>query len=152
MRSLLQLRKVVFRDRSIPFHWNLNSIVDLSSINSNNEIIGQDSSNINDDFTAAASASTQYSYEIGSFVAVNTGNDKGSQDFSLRKVVEVIRGKSRKIIGLSLHWYQFYGSANIYLAKYKPEFLLNDDGIKDRPWIDRLTTDTVLVSFRKLTS
>ncbi len=151
MRSLMALKKDVFRKKSLPFHWNLSSIVENGF---STESDCMDAMVVEGQCPETqASSSAEYSYDPGSFVAVNTGINGQGQGFWIGQIVDVHRGKGRKVISLSVNWYEFYGTTNVYIGRYRPQFRMKPGSSKkDTAWIDQISTETILVSFPKLTS
>lgn len=150
MRSLVALKNEVFRSRTLRFHWNLPAIVESNGSRISND---EGDARIESLHETRASSSSSYSYEMGSFVAVNAESNGQGQDFWLGKIVDVHRGKGRKIMFLSVNWYEYYGCTNIYVGRYKPHLrITSTNSKKDTPWVDKISTETVLVSFPKLTN
>ena len=145
----MSLKNEVFHAKTIPFHWNLDSIIETKGNRSNENYSQRAALNQSPGYNASTK---NFSYEVGSFVAVNTDIDEG-HEFWIGKVVDVHRGKQKKVDSLSVHWFECYGNIDIYQGRYRPHFLLTNSDSKNRtPWTDKISTDTVLVSFPSLTS
>ena len=149
MRSLVALKNQVFRDKSLNFHWNLSSIVETRNISGESDEVTPETVDRN---VGEVTSNSLFSYALNSFVAVNTGGNRMDGGFWIGKVVEVHRGKQQRINTISVHWFEFYGSTNMYTGRYKPHLLSNGSSKKGTPWIYRISTETVLVSFPRLTS
>jgi len=152
MRSLLALKNEVFRNRSLQFHWDLSKCVETNLLRASQ--IG-DSQHQTADLVSGIEqeSQVQYNYELNSLVIVNTGISGQGQGFWIGEVVEVHRQQDKTVGFLSVHWYEFYGTTDVYTGRYKPHLVkLKGRSRKDSPWIDTITTDTVLVSFPRLTS
>lgn len=148
VRTLTRLGNDFFRDKSVPFHWDLDSIVEATASN----VSRYNSQDNATSPTHPVTSSRTYKYDVGSFAAVNTGIKGQGEKFWICKVADVNYDNSRKITSLSVHWYQHSGSTDVYTAKYKPSLLINDNGKNNNNWIDDISTDTILVSFQKLTN
>ncbi len=151
MRSLTSLKKEVFRAKTLAFHWNLSSVIETSSSRqSDTKDTELEDSRTHD---THASSSSDYTYDIGSFVAVNTGISGQGQGFWIGKIIDISRGRCRKIMSVSVHWYESYGSTNVYIGRYRPNYREGKhDSKKNNPWTDNISTSTILVSFPRLTS
>ena len=93
----------------------------------------------------------RFHYEVGTFVAVLTDASEQGDEFWIGKITEVKKGRSNRMVSLYLHWFGHYGGTSLYISKYRPEMLL-DQGVKKKAWIGEVSTDSVLVSFKKLTN
>ena len=138
MRSLVSLKNEIFRDKTFHFHWNLSSILENNiSRNSERNDMLMDSPSV---IEPAEQPYTEYSYDVGSFVAVNTGNANDGHEFWIARVIDVQNKKGRKTKQLSVNWYQYYGGTNIYNGKYKPHFLRQDEKKSEKKyWVDNLS-------------
>ena len=150
-RSLIALKKEVYRNKSLTFHWNLSNSVETRNLDADND--NQSTETLDQPVHDEITSNSRYSYELNSFVAVNTGISGQDEGFWIGTVVDVHRGKQKRINSISVHWFEFYGSTNMYTGRYKPHLAKKKgDPKKDTPWIDSISTDTVLVSFPRLTS
>lgn len=152
IRSLLNLKKEVFRSRSVPFHWNMDTSIEVSSNVGRLDGASSTRGVADDAGNSLSSRSTDLEYKNGSFVAVLSGNSGQGEYFWIGRVIDVKRGRSRKNTSISVHWFTPYGSNSRYVCKYKPMHLQNNQGAKEEPWIDQISPESVLVSFKKLTS
>ena len=144
IRSLSALKKDVFRDKSYSFHWDLSTIVENRTLKESGT-----SNDLDDPIHGGdirSSSNSKYTYDIGSFVAINNGFIGEGKGFWIASIVDAHRGKNRRIESLSVHWYEFYGSTNVYTGRYKP--LKHENS----PWVDQISTETILLCFPRLTS
>ncbi len=153
VEELLALRDKVFQDRTEELHWDLNNCVELNSSGLLRED-GDDEDNGSDEIqplsVAAAEneVSSDYRYEINSFVAVNTGEE----GFWVAKIINVHRNEDNIINRLTVHWFDTDKDSDIFTCRYFPSYNnIKKKASKRTPMRDDITVDSVIVNFPRLT-
>lgn len=128
------------------FHWNLPHIVEFSG--------GNVSTNDGALETACPVETTpqnkEYSYDLGSLVAVREHDDDDSLRSSIGRVEYIHYGQTNVPYNLSVQWLEIYNVKSKYNGRFR-ELLLRR-GETQCALIDQISVDAILVSFQKLTS
>lgn len=159
-RDLLALRDEVYQDRSLNFHWDLASSVECGGADRTDEdyLNTEMCENVTNKALPASLSGpprSNYDYALSSFVAVRQTDSDERFGFWIGRIVDVYNGTEQIIHELSVHWYDFYSGSDPYVGKYRSLYLPNSSTAKrstSKPWVDRISVDSVLVSFDNLTS
>lgn len=161
VRAMLKLKDEVYVDRSIPFHWdhckslefNCDNILrpsqrtgEIHNVPGETNCGGQEDGRL---------PMFDYDYDIGTMVAVNTGEDNLADRFWIGQVMDVYRNSDGIVHKLKVLWYEFFNmvGGDIFNAMFRPSLVFRrDQSAKDVPWIGSIDSDTVLVSFNRLTN
>ncbi len=110
--------------------------------------------------------SSKFSYDLGSFVAVQPDSSEGSSAgvFWIGKVVSVEKSAGETFVReLKVHWYSPSKEEDPLTSDYHPLYEASGKTIKEggprkvarrylkKPWTDQVDTDTVIVTFNSLT-
>lgn len=156
MMELYNMRDRVFRTRSEPFHWNLDTAVELN----HNAVGHQDDASVHngngiDSETVSGGVVPQprndYSYDVNSFVAVKPESGDASNPFWIGQVNATTKNDQGVISSICVHWHETYTGSDVYTAKYAPAQLLDAKGKSRGAWKDIIPTDAVVVTFKCLT-
>lgn len=142
LQSLNELRESVYKNEKNSFHWDLNSVIECKNIRSISE------SDEDDLLTNQSSSGTKYEYLCGCFVAVKAGDSEHAFPFWVAKVLDTVKGTGMtadQSIGLSVMWFSFYGSSNVYTSRYRPWI------VNKKPWTSTIYTSSVYAKFDSLT-
>ena len=141
------MRDDLYRDRSICFHWNLNTIIE-ERFKRTGEVHSSNQGDLEmEDDTISTPISIRV-YELDAFVAVRCGSSEYNLSFWIGQIINTHESKDRVINSLTVRWYEFYHSSDIYRAKYRPVKSRNQKS----NWTDRIHVDSVFVHFSNLTS
>ena len=152
MVALKELVNRVYTPRPSPFHWSLESCVE--TVQDRSSLIAESSADSQRTVARRVTASPsafQFTYDIGSFVTVNGGDDEHNLDFWVGEVTAVKHSTdTQKVTSVTVIWYISYGSPDIYNSKYKPWPSHTADGIASY-WKDEVSVETIHTNFAALT-
>lgn len=141
LQSLLKLQDEVHHTRSVQFHWDMNSMIQLNS-------------NLASQLPPSTEVPSSYlSYKLQSFVWENTDIDSEYKVyFWIVQVIDVHYVQLKVIIDVTVHWYAFYNSSNIYTSRYRPSMVRASTTTELLPWVTKVHVDTIFCTFHRLTS
>ena len=152
LQALKAMVEDIFLPRESSFHWDLSKSVETvedrlrlvcQSANETEQAVAQ--------YRAESTACIDFTYEVGSFVTVNAGDDENDLDFWVGRVKDS-RSVRGKVVSVMVFWYMSYGSGDIYTAKYRPWFVSSKgSSSKDTLWKDEVSVDTIHSNFPALT-
>ena len=143
------MRDDVYEDKTVSFHWNLNEIVETkfkrigsTSTPSPDQLPGVDEDSSGD-------PRSNHRYELNTFVVVRTGGTEHDLDFWLGQVVDTHQASSGVVSELTVRWFEFYQSSDIYRAKHRPMMTNNK---QNKYWTGKISVDSVHIQFSNLLS
>ncbi len=157
VEALFALRDNVFRERSEPFHWNLQHCVELNQSGLLREDESEEAGDHGDEPQLSLSSverrvDSDYRYELNTFVAVKTEDGEEESPFWIAKVNQVHRNDDNIITNLTVHWFDKSGNKDVYNCKYFPSYNnLKKKSIKTTPMKDNISVNSVLMNFPALT-
>lgn len=146
LSSLYQLVEDVYQNRMVCSHWNIQSGIESIQGHSERDIIDDCEDDCNQ-ILYTTSVSHSYAYELHSLVAVKSGDSEYQLPFWIGEIVEAHRSGNGITPHITVHWYRFYNTDDIYSAKYCRSY-----GTNKSPWKDKIDTSSVYINFRKLTN
>ncbi len=161
MRQLIELRDYVYRARTEKFHWNLKTCVELSNMRldvgnvvSNGNSKGKDiavKTKRERVATLRDKVVNDFEYNTGDLVATLIANDINEGcPFWIAKVLKIIRNRDGIVSNLEVQWLELNKSNDVFSGKYKMATRTNRQK-RSIPWIDMISSDSVLVTFSSLT-
>ncbi len=155
VESLFSLRDKVFTDRVEPFHWDVDSCIELnqSALVRDGDGVSDHEDEIQPVSPVERSVNSEYRYELNSFVAVKTDRDNGDCTFWIGKINSIIKDSDDVVSKLTLHWFDKGASQDLYTAKYFPSYnnIKSKKPGKKTPMKDDVSVDSVIVHFKALT-
>lgn len=150
--ALKELVERVYSPRQCPIHWDLSNCVE--TVEDPSSLVASSAAEAQQAVLQCRSgfrSSFYFTYDIGSFVCVNGGDDEHHLDFWVWEVTDrKMSDDKERIISVSVIWYISHGSADIYNSRYKPWPAPYKDGI-DSFWKDEISVETIHSNFPSLT-
>jgi len=152
MLELYALRDNVYRDREVPFHWNLKDVFEHNGSYRSNHVPRDAGSDFNSDENADQTIMedpprSDLIYTINNFVAINGEDCTDDMPFWLGQIIEVHKNNDGVTSHITVRWFQVYDNKGPWTGKYIGSTI----GKMKRPWFGRVSVDTVLAEFPALT-
>lgn len=154
MDSLLEYKDMIYRQKVLPFAWDLNSCSESlgKSVPSSGTIHAQELADGNE----TSGRENDYLYRLNSFVAVkgsavdSGGLEGGAQQFWIAKVNKLVSHEGR-VSSLQVHWYESSSTTDALSGRYDPSYLPVKNKRKKIPWVDEVPSESVVINFDSLT-
>ncbi len=157
VNDLLALRDRVFKERTEDFHWDLQNCVEINHSTLLREDEGEAAEEENNvpsqpSVSSQGNATTDYRYNLNSFVAVKTDDNEHDSPFWIAKINDVHKNNDNVITTLTVHWFDRDGKKDAFNSKYFPSYNnLKKKTIKTTPMRDEISVNSVLINFPELT-
>lgn len=144
LRELYALRDQISTRRTLPFHWDLATTIEMSAGKSNGHETGHQSPPQD----IIPERRNDYIYETGSFVAVKATEQSDSlSSFWIGKVNDIIKDATGRVKKLELHWFEPSNRADVINSRYLPSSIYCATRKRRVEWKDYVLSEAVLVNF-----
>lgn len=165
IRELRDLVDHVYTKRIDPYKWDTDRCVELKFVNGRlrrQEVVATHHAGAtaepspplgNTGETDVEQSSNDYTYELDSFVAVNTedADTDGVWIAQIRSVKRTLIAESQSC-ELEVHWFEpITNNTEFLAAKFNPAYLRSKTTGQHRPWCDKIPDSSVIVNFPSLT-